>query len=370
LSLAWFVYRSRPERTQNRRLALQLVVEAVVVSILGGVVWFIADAGAVRALTLIAFFLVWPKLWTYYSFLATLDTPLARPLQPRRRLNALLAATLLAAMSVLVWPEWYVGAVAYWPAVGGLHPAPGTGFVPMFWMWGLMWLVGLSLSISALRQARTILRRRQARAFLIAFGTRDISFVLTVALLTVVPPTNPYIHWVLLLFSLTWLVYLPLVGYGILKHQLFDIDLRVKRTVQRSTVLGSFAGAFFIGGEAFEQILPVDGFVLGILAATAVALAFRPLQRLAERVAERAVPGVDESADYLTERRFEVYRDAIEGALADGSISQRERAILGKLQESLGIEPAAARRIEAEVQSVLIPAAGSQPGWITQAAGS
>jgi len=99
-------------------------------------------------------------------------------------------------------------------------------------------------------------------------------------------------------------------------------------------------------------------------------VAFRPLHRLAERAAERALPGVDESADYLTERRLEVYRDAIEGALADGSISQRERAILGKLQESRGIEPAAARRIEAEVQAVLSPLGGPQAGSVTQVAAS
>jgi hypothetical protein len=49
--------------------------------------------------------IVWPKLWTYHSFLATLDTPLA-PLTPRV-LNGLLVATLLAASTVFLRPDWY-----------------------------------------------------------------------------------------------------------------------------------------------------------------------------------------------------------------------------------------------------------------------
>lgn len=353
LVLAWFVYRFRPDRIQNRRLALQLLFEAPVVGILSGGVWILTDSDAVRVLTLAANVLVWPKLWTYYSFLATLDTPLARPLRSRGRLTALLAATLLAALTVLIWPEWYGGEVGYWPAVDGLHLAPGTAFVPIFWMWGLMWLVGLSFSISALRSARTALRREQARAFLIAFGTRDISFLFVVAFLTFVPPTNPHFHWVFVLFPAIWLAYFPLVVYGILKHQLFDIDLRIKRTVQRSTVLGSFAGAFFLGGEALEEIVPLDGFLLGLLAAAAVAAAFRPLQRMAERLADRLMPGVDPSPSYLADRKHEVYRDAVEAAGADGAITERERTILGKLRESLGVESAAAAEIEAQVRAVL-----------------
>lgn len=353
LFLAWFVYKSRPDRVQNRRLALQLLLEALVVSILSGAVWIFTDPGVVRYLTLAANVLVWPKLWTYYSFLATLDTPLARPIRSRRRLNVLLGATLLAALTVVIWPHWYGGEVAYWPAVDGLHMAPGTAFVPIFWMWGLMWLVGLSFSISALRQAQTALRREQARAFLIAFGTRDIAFLWVVAFLTFVPPTYAHFHWVFVIFPMIWLTYFPLVAYGILKHQLFDIDLRLKRTVQRSTVLGSFAGAFFIGGEALEQVVPADGFLLGLLAAAAVGAAFRPLQRFTERFADRLMPGVSGSTLYLMERKHQVYRDALEGAMVDGSISERERAILRKVRESLDVEEPIAARIEAEVKAVL-----------------
>lgn len=357
LLLTLVVYRSRPDRVQNRRLALQLLMEALVVSTLGGAVWLLADERAVGLATLAANFLVWPKLWTYYSFLATLDTPLARPLNRPTWLNALLVATLIAALTVVIWPDWYGGEVGFWPAVGALHMAPGTAFVPIFWMWGIMWLVGLIFSISALRNAQTDIRKEQARAYLLAFGTRDISFILVVAFMTTVPPTAPYFHLGFMIFPLIWVVYFPLVSYGILKHQLFDIDLRLKTTLRRSTVLGAFAAAFFVGSELLEQVIPAHGVVLGTLSAAVVALALRPLHRVAERVADGLMPGVSSASQYVVERKYVVYRDAVEGAMQDGSVSERERAILARLQASLDIEPAAAERIEFEVNRILAPVA-------------
>ncbi len=350
IALALFIYRARPDRRQNRRLAMQLALEAVVVSLLGGATWLLTDARLVTLLGLTAYVLVWPKLWTYYSFLATLDTPLARPLQSPRRLNLLLLLTLLAATTVVLRPAWYGGAAFYWPAVRGLHMAPGTAFVPIFWMWALMWLVGLSFSISALRSAHTELRREQGRAFLIAFGTRDISFLFFTAAITVVPGTNPHFHWLFMVFPAIWLVYYPLVTYGILKHQLFDIQLRVKRGMERSVMAAAIAVAFFVAGQALEQLVTVNNFVLALLAAALVTAVFHPLQRFAERLADRLMPGVGGEA-YLSERKHQVYRDALEGAFQDGVVTQRERAILTKLRESLDVSQFEAAQIEREVQA-------------------
>ena len=355
LALAYFIYQSRPDRAQNRRLALQLTLEAIVVGLMGGSAWIFSDPRLVVALSLTANVLVWPKLYTYYSFLATLDTPLARPLRAPGRLNILLVLTLLAGATVFIRPDWYGSAATYWPAVRAVHMPPGSAFVPIFWMWSAMWVVGLSFSISALRQSRTDLRREQARAYLIAFGTRDISFTILTAVFTFVPPTFKYFHWVFMLFPTVWLVYYPMVGYGILKHQLFDIDLRVKQGIQKSVVAGTVAALFFVGNYALEQFIRVNSFVLGLLAAAVLTAAFQPLQRFASRVVDGIMPGVNTSENYLLERKHEVYRDAVEGACQDGVITDRERAILMKLHASLGITSAEARRIEQDVQAALAP---------------
>jgi hypothetical protein len=356
LAMAYFIYQSRPDRTQNRLLALQITCEAIAVGLIAGANWVFTDARLVAALGLSAMFVVWPKLWTYYSFLATLDTPLARPLT-RPVLNTLLVLTLVAGSSVAIRPEWYGGEVHYWPAVRALNMSPGSAFIPIFWMWALMWIVGLSFSISALRQARTALRREQARAYLIAFGFRDVCFLLLAFMFTFVPPTYRYFHLLFMLFPMVWLVYYPLVAWGILQHQLFDIELRIKRGVQRSVVATAIAGAFFVGAYALEQFISVNNFVLGLIAAAIVTAAIQPLQRMAAKVADRLMPGVDTSETYLMERKHEVYRNAIEAAMQDGTVTTKERAILAQLQASLGVSVAEALRIERDVQDALVPQA-------------
>ncbi len=355
LGLAWFIYRSRPDRRQNRLLALQIVFEALAVGFIGGCQWVFTDPRIVSALAAASLFIVWPKLWTYYSFLATLDTPLARPLT-RRVLNALLVLTLLAGSTVFIRPDWYGSGVIYWEPVRGLHEEPGSAFMVILWMWAIMWIVGLSFSISALRQSRTEIRREQARAYLIAFGFRDVAFLLSAVLFTVVAPTARYFHvFFLLAFPITWLIYYPLVAWGILKHQLFDIELRVKRGVQRSVVAAAIAGAFFVGTYALEQFFAVNNFVLGLLAAAIVTAAIQPLQRLAARIADGVMPGVGTSEGYIIERKHEVYRNAIEAAMQDGTVTEKERAILSQLQTSLDLMAVEAQRIEADVARTLAP---------------
>src|SRR5688500_10727038 len=106
MSLAWFVYKSRPDRVQNRRLALNLMFEAIVIGSIGGAAWLFDDARIIFAISVTGLVLVWAKLWTDYSFLAALDTPLVRPLQSKRGLNWFLGLTLLAGSPVYIWPDW------------------------------------------------------------------------------------------------------------------------------------------------------------------------------------------------------------------------------------------------------------------------
>ena len=354
-ALAYFIYKSRPDRTQNRILAIQIACEAIAVGLIGGVQWMFTDARIVAVLGYASLFIVWPKLWTYYRFLATLDTPLARPLTPRA-LRLLLIATLTAGSTVFLFPNWYGSEVHFWPQVGGLHMPPGTGFLVIFWMWAAMWIVGLSFSISALRHARTAIRREQARAYLIAFGFRDVAFLVSAFLFTITSPEAKYFHVMFLVaFPITWLIYYPLVAWGILKHQLFDIELRVKRGLQRSVIAAVIAGAFFVGTYALERFISVNNFVVGLVAAGLVTLAIQPLQRMAAKLADHLMPGVDTSEDYLAERKHEVYRNAIEAALQDGAVTHKERTILAQLRMSLGVTEAEALSIERDVQRTLAP---------------
>lgn len=67
----------------------------------------------------------------------------------------------------------------------------------------------------------------------------------------------------------------------------------------------------------------------------------------------RLFPGVEASEAYLAQRKHEVYRSAVEAALQNGDVSERERAILEGLQASLEVSAAEALRIEREVAIAL-----------------
>ena len=83
----------------------------------------------------------------------------------------------------------------------------------------------------------------------------------------------------------------------------------------------------------------------------AIVLALKPVQRFAEGVANRLMGGVQDTPEYLRARKHQVYRAALEGAVADGVISVRERSILRRLQQELGISEREAARAERDVRS-------------------
>ncbi|HVM44597.1 MAG TPA: hypothetical protein VM582_01580, partial [Candidatus Thermoplasmatota archaeon] len=160
---------------------------------------------------------------------------------------------------------------------------------------------------------------------------------------------------VFMIFPLIWIVYIPLVGYGILRTQLFDIDIRLKRTVSRGTVAAIIVAIAFVVSELAAQLLSDRaGPFLGIAAAGVLVFAMAPLQRVADRLTNVAMPGVDaRSPAYVTYRKMEVYRAALEGALEDGDVTQKERAMLARLRGNLDIGDDDARALEADVRQAL-----------------
>ncbi len=111
-----------------------------------------------------------------------------------------------------------------------------------------------------------------------------------------------------------------------------------------------FAAAFFAGSELLERVVPVEGTVLGLIVAATIVLVLRPVQRFAERLASRVMPNVRDTPDYVREQKLAVYRAALEGAHEDEVVSERERGILARLREELGLSDEAAKALEREVR--------------------
>jgi hypothetical protein len=144
----------------------------------------------------------------------------------------------------------------------------------------------------------------------------------------------------------------PLIAYGILRTQLFDIDLRIRWTIKQSTVAAAVVSFVYLVSEGASRLLSSElGNVAGLLAAAAVVFFMAPLQRFAERVASAAMPNTVNTPEYAAHRKMQVYEAAVGEALQGGGISRKERALLNRLRDSLGIATADAEALELDLQA-------------------
>ena len=353
-ALAAVVYRAGPRRPLNRALALLLAADAVDWGALVGaqltddpatafawvMVHFVADIGVIGA------YLVFVGL--------ALDTPLARPFRTRPGRSIVLGTCALAAAVIVLRPGLVL--------VGAEHT--GRDFYPIFglygpWLW-LLWTVlaltftyGLVAAVHARARAASLTARRRANAYLWAFGLRDailvISFGRGVYELAVGQPTSSFDSRFSAFTIGGVALYVAVLGYAILKEQLLDIDLKLKWTIRRGTLVGIFVAVFVVVAAIVEQWLQQYGILVGGLAVGAMLLALRPLERAANRFADAAMPRVQDTPEYFAFRKLEVYKGALEGAAQDGEITAKERDILARLRNDLGIAHADADAMERDV---------------------
>ncbi len=201
--------------------------------------------------------------------------------------------------------------------------------------------------------------RPRALIFALAFGFRDIcwTFVYTVALWAVLSgaPEDIFddqlarIHTAAYISGTLFAV--PLIAYGILRTQLFDIDLKIRWTIKQSTVAAAILAIVFLVSEGASQFLSAElGNVAGLLAAAVVMFFLAPLQRFAEGIATVAMPNTKNTPEYTAFRKMQVYEAAVAEARQGGGISAKERALLVRLRDSLGISESDAEAIERELQ--------------------
>lgn len=142
-----------------------------------------------------------------------------------------------------------------------------------------------------------------------------------------------------------------LLGYALLKYRIFDIDLRVKKGLARTIVASVALTAFFLVSELAESVV-ADGTgstIAGLSVAAAFVILETRVTHIGRKIADRALPRVVGSNDYLQERKHVVYRAAMESASRDGTVTPRERKILQTLARELGLTPEDMSRIEQDV---------------------
>ena len=197
----------------------------------------------------------------------------------------------------------------------------------------------------------------RARSFAIAFGIRDVcwGFVYAASIAMVWTDTymyelNEFSMLVKVIYALGTLLAVPLIAYGILRAHLFDIDLRVQWTIRQSTLATIIVTLVFLVSEGADRLLSAElGNWAGLFAAAVIVFFLTPLQRFAENVAAAAMPNTRNTPEYTMFRKMQVYEEAVSEAHYEGGISDKERALLVRLRDSLGITDSDAAAIEADI---------------------
>lgn len=294
----------------------------------------------------------WALVAVYLPFLGmTLSTPLVAPLRNPVISRFILFGGLVFALALFFFPD----------------SARERFNIPFYVVISIVLAWGFIAALHTWYIASSDAERERARAFTLAFGARDILWTITFAYFSLahfdlVGPgieqqmANP--NWYSPLFPLTYqlaiVIYVPLVAYGVLRVQLFDIDLRVKRTLKRGTVAAAFVATFFVVSELAEEFLSSQfGAVLGVLGTGALVFFLDPIQRAAERLSNAAMPNTVDTPEYESFRKLQVYDSAIRAALEDGHISARQRRVLDSMVQSMGIDETVAKRMEDDALAAL-----------------
>ena len=293
----------------------------------------------------------------YLLLLSVLPTPLVGWLQPRRvRLGLAALAVVFGATLALALPlPAHLRAdrrdVENWANL--LRTA-------QFLLIMLVLLFALVAAFDAHRRAEAgSVQRARSRAFLVSFSIRDALTAVGLALIVTgvifgeeeTGTDAPFV--VALGDNLTRLgtiVSTPLLAYGILRTQLFDIDLRIRLGFQAGTIAAVFVIVVFVTFKLTEFYLTgALGYGAGALAAGLLLFITPRLNATVEHMAKRAVPASAPSPEYFAFRKLEVYKAAVESALETGPLDLREREMLDRLRTKLGLRPADAAAIEADL---------------------
>jgi hypothetical protein len=346
-ALALVLHRVSAEGSVARKLALLLFVEGVTLVSSGCIVLMMTPATLAsswypsyfRAEFIVHTLGDCAMLALYPPFLAVaLHTKLTRPFADERMRIGLAAV-----------------AVAFFIAIQ-LSPLE-VGATLLYLMLTLLFGFALVASIHAWLVAAPGIARNRAGIFALAFGFRDAcwGYIYALGIWMIAAGTYFDESTTLGYFSIIYysgsLLAVPLIAYGILRTQLFDIDLRIRWTIKQSTLATTVVTFIFLLSEGADRFLSSElGNVAGLLAAGLVVFFLAPLQRFAERVASVAMPNTKNTPEYAVFRKLQVYEAALAEALQEGGISDKERSLLIRLRDSLGITESDADAIEGELQ--------------------
>jgi hypothetical protein len=277
------------------------------------------------------------------AFIATLDTPLARPLRGRS------GWFVTGSLGVVALGFTLAGAVR-----GSSLMSFGNIEGPCWILLALVSVIALVISLDAYRRTeRGSVAHRRSGAAATAFVARDVVAAFTVGAWATGDINHIDALKVLAEASggFSIILFVALLTYGIMRTQLFDIDLKIRWGIQKGTIVGVVVAAAFVGEKIAENYLSrAYGWIIGSVVAGLLVFAAPRLNKLGDKVAQTALPKVEMTPSYLHFKKLEVYKAAVESALEDDQvIDPKERQMLDRLRAKLALTEADAMAIETEL---------------------
>jgi hypothetical protein len=356
--LSILLFRSGARGSVARKLALLLVVEGTALATSGsidllftGIAGFYARHPRFALAELLLHALAdCGMLILYPPFLAAaLQTRLVRPFAGGR-VRIVIAGVVGLLYVALTWPVWVAFIDSTTPDYRLLAGPAAVLYIALV----ALFVFAFVASVRAWQAASGAARKR-ARIFAVAFGIRDVCWGSIYAVMVwelwvrnfaAVFGETPAWFFV---YALGTFIAVPLIAYGILRTQLFDLDLRIRWTIKQSTLAAAVVAIIYVISEGASQMLSSGlGKVAGLFAAAVIVFFLAPLQRFADRVAAAAMPNTRNTVEYAMFRKLQVYEAAVAEAL-QGEVTEKERALLHRLQDSLGISASDAGAIEQEL---------------------
>lgn len=135
-------------------------------------------------------------------------------------------------------------------------------------------------------------------------------------------------------FALRWIVVGGILGYGILRHQIFDFELRTRQAV---TFLVSLAVGLLAALAAAEAAGASGSLSAAHAAGLATLVAVTALAYAAVTWGWRRLRPGDELPSAYRQRRVELYQAALESSLAGAQLNLGEHLFAGTLREVFAI---------------------------------
>jgi hypothetical protein len=254
-------------------------------------------------------------------------------------------------------------ALVFWPAMIGVYGLRQYLFSGPFFQYhylaaglfvlaaGILWLFNIAVDARLSRAARNAAWVVFAA---LAFGAFD-AVVLAKAFDYSFNSGGPF-------FGLARLATVVILAHAILNQQVLGMDVKLRFALSKSTIAAVFIAVFFIVSETAQPFFGTqfNSAYVGIAGAGALVFAMAPLQRAAERLAEKAVPVTAAAAPGRTpgpaadgDGQEAIYRKALRVALRDRVLTRAEEGHLYDLAEALRIPPRRAHEMLAEVEREL-----------------